>query len=433
MSQRMIRQIALCGAAALMTSTASAQYFPGSTIDPCAPAQTVAVPQQCVMTCQPALVPVAQTCYQTVPVTEYQQVQRTVERPVVETRYVDQEVTAYRPITEARVAEVPITQYQNVTEYQCVTRDMGQWVTHRECVYRPSPCEYDPRPGLMGGMNRWGYSMRTAFSPAFRTRREYVPNYVAQNIPVTRQVAIPGTRQVTYNVTRMEAYQTTRKVAVNSVRMVAEQVTEMQPVTVMRTVPTGTRVAYVSPSSLGTATASRTVLGPTADPLASQRASVATGQPTTVRARTADARSGEAFERNRSTTQPYENKTGTEAFKRDGETFPKDANTFPPSTQIQQQNFIPNTTQVGPVTRHDELWEAPVQQQAPSSVEPARLQIPSSAQPVSARPVNMQPPVRPAKNIPSVARVNQWAGRPNPNALPLSPVVPTPGVSVAVD
>ena len=83
MSQRMIRQIALCSAAALFTSTASAQFFPGSTIDPCAPAQTVALPQQCVMTCQPApLVPVAQTCYQTVPVTEYQQVQRTVERPV---------------------------------------------------------------------------------------------------------------------------------------------------------------------------------------------------------------------------------------------------------------------------------------------------------------------------------------------------------------
>lgn len=423
MSQRMIRQIALCSVFALSASNASAQYFPGGTIDPCAPA----VPQQCVMTCQPALVPVAQTCYQSVPVTEYQQVQRTVERPVVETRYVDQEVTAYRPITETRVAEVPITQYQNVTEYQCVTRDMGQWVAHRECVYRPSPCEYDPRPGLLGGLNRWGYSMRTAFSPSFRTRREYVPNYVAQTIPVTRQVAIPGTRQVTYNVTRMEAYQTTRKVAVNSVRMVAEQVTEMQPVTVMRTVPTGTRVAYVSPSSLGTATASRTVLGPTPDPLASQRASVATGQPTTVRARTADARNNEAFER-RSTTQPYENKSGTEAFKREGE-----PSTFPPTTGIQQQNFNPNTSQVGPVTRHDELWEAPVQQQAPSSVEPARLQIPSSAQPVSARPANMQPPVRPAKNIPSVARVNQWAGRPNPNALPISPVRPTPGVSVAVD
>lgn len=428
MSQRMIRQIALCSAFALVASPASAQFFPGSTIDPCAPAHTVAVPQQCVMTCQPALVPVAQTCYQTVPVTEYKPVQRTVERPVVETRYVDQEVTAYRPITETRVAEVPITQYQNVTEYQTVTRDMGQWFTHRECIHRPSPCQYDPRPGLLGGLNRFGYSMRTAFSPSVRTRREYVPNYVAQTIPVTRQVAIPGTRQVTYNVTKMEAYQTTRKVAVNSVRMVAEQVTEMQPVTVMRTIPTGTRVAYVSPSSLGTATASRTV-----DPLASQRASIATGQPTPVRSRTADLRGNEAFER-RSTSPPYDaNKAGQEAFKRDGEPFKNDTQ-FPPKTgQIQQNNFIPSTSQLGPVTRHDELWEAPIEQQAPSSVEPARLQIPSSAQPVSARPVNIEPPARPAKSIPSVARVSQWSQRPHTNALPQNREDSAPGVSVAVD
>jgi hypothetical protein len=353
---------------------------------------------------------------------------------VVETRYVDQEVTAYRPVTETRVAEVPITQYQNVTEYQTVTRDMGQWLTHRECIYRPSPCQYDPRPGLLGGLNRFGYSMRTAFSPSIRTRREYVPNYVAQTIPVTRQVAIPGTRQVTYNVTRMEAYQTTRKVAVNSVRMVAEQVTEMQPVTVMRTIPTGTRVAYVSPSSLGTATASRTVLGPTPDPLASQRASVATGQPTVVPPRTANARGAEAFERTRSTSQPYDaNKTAPEAFKRDGEAFPKDASPFPPTTgQIQQQNLvIPSTSQLGPVTRHDELWEAPVQQETPSSVEPARLQIPSNAQPVSAHPQGYQPPVRPSKNIPSVARVNQWSGR--SQTLPQTPALSAPGVSVAVD
>ena len=76
MFQNMLRQIALCGAATLISSTAFAQFFPGSSFDPCAPARpvamTAAVPQQCVMTCQPApLVPVAQTCYQTVPVTEF--------------------------------------------------------------------------------------------------------------------------------------------------------------------------------------------------------------------------------------------------------------------------------------------------------------------------------------------------------------------------
>jgi hypothetical protein len=319
MFQRMIHHAALCGIAVLSTSSASAQFFPGSSIDPCAPArpvafaQVAAIPQQCTMTCQPALVPVAQTCYQTVPVTEYQEIKRTVERPVVETRYVDQEVTAYRPITEARVQEVPIVNYQSVTEYQTVTRDMGQWVTQRECISRPAPCQYDPRPGILGGMNRFGYSLRSAFTPSFRTRRDYVPNYVAQTIPITRQVAIPGTRQVTYNVTRMEPYQTTRKVAVNSVRMVAEEFTQMQPVTVMRTVPTGTRVAYVSPASLGTATASL----PTGVN-GSQSAAIANGPLTPVRPRTADARNGDHFDRSRPTTQPYENNKTGEAFRRTG-------------------------------------------------------------------------------------------------------------------
>lgn len=169
MFQRMFRQVALCGAFALLTSSASAQYFPGSSFDPCAPARPVAslgfapvastsfaaapisasLQQQCVTTCQPApLVPVAQQCYQTVPTVEYQEVKRTVERPVVETRYVDQTYTAYRPVSESRVAEVPTVNYQNVTEYQTVTRDQGQWVSHRECIQRPLPCQYDNRPGF---------------------------------------------------------------------------------------------------------------------------------------------------------------------------------------------------------------------------------------------------------------------------------------------
>ena len=428
MFRNMLRQIALCGAASLISSTAFAQFFPGSSFDPCAPARPVAVTaaigQQCVMTCQPApLVPVAQTCYQTVPVTEYQEVKRTVERPVVETRYVDQEVTAYRPITETRVAEVPTVNYQNVTDYQTVTRDMGQWLTHRECINRPSPCQYDPRPGLFGGLNRFGYSMRSAFTPNYRTRREYIPNYVAQTIPVTRQVAIRGSRQVTYNVTKMEPYKTTRKVAVNSVRMVAEEVTAMQPVTVMKTVPTGTRVTYVSPSSIGTRAA---LGGPT--PAGSQNASVAGGRETTVRSRTADAKNGEAFERKTRATSnpPYDNNNpqGAQPFRRDGEAFKKDAGPgpFPTSGSIQNESVIQNTTHVLPVTRHSELWEEPEVQQIPTSAaeKPEPSLMPS--------PVQTQPPVRPSRSIPSIVRVNQWTKRSADG-----PILSTPGVSVAVD
>ncbi len=431
MFQRMIGQIALCGAAALVTSSAAAQFFPGSRIDPCAPARPVAsaslvqvasaVPMQhCVTTCTPALVPVAQTTYQTVPVTEYQPVKRTVQRPVVETRYVDQEVTAYRPITETRSAEVPTVNYHNVTEYQTVTRDTGNWLTTRECINRPTPCQYDPRPGLLGGLNRFGYSLRSAFTPNFRTRRQYVPNYVAQAVPVTRQVAVQGTRQVTYNVTRMEPYKTTRKVAVNSVRMVAEEVTEMHPVTVMRSIPTGTRVAYVSPSSLS---ASRTALAPQADPAGS----VAGGRQTVVPSRSANLRNDETQHfnrRDRSPANPYDNSN-----KAPANTFPKDGENFQPSTQIQNQNMIQNTshTEAAPVTRHAELWETPKSQKAPASSAGPAMTPPMT----NPRPVTAAPPVRPTKSIPSIVRVSRWTRRPAP--APSGPALPSPGVSVAVD
>ncbi len=430
MFHRMIRPVALCGFVVLGTSSASAQFFPGSSIDPCAPAVPVAattctqvaalpaafVPQQrCVTICQPEpLVPVAQTTYQTVPVTEYQPVKRTVERPVVETNYVDQEVTAYRPITETRVSQVPTVNYHNVTEYHTVTRDMGQWVTQRECINRISPCQYDGRPGLAGEMNRFGYSLRSAFSPSFRTRRDYVPNYVAQAVPVTRQVAVPGTRQVTYNVTKLEPYKTTRKVAVNSVRMVAEQVTEMHPVTVMRTIPTGTRVAYVPHSSLGRATASL--------PGGPRSAS------TVVRSRTADARN-EEYIRNRPAGTPAYDANNPKPFRRT-EPF-RDETKVPPATgQIQHENIIQNTSQLDQPTQHAELWESPAMQHTPTSAaEPAKPQYNTTA-----RPVTPQPPVRPSRSIPSIVRVNRWTRHPQAMPSPtFAPKLATPGISVAVD
>ncbi len=426
MFQRMIRQAALCGMAALWTSTATAQFFPGQSFDPCAPAvpvaattftQVAAVPQQCVTTCTPALVPVAQTVYQTVPVTEYQEVKRTVQRPVVETRYVDQEVTAYRPVTETRVAEVPTVAYQNVTEYKTVTRDMGQWMTMREYVPQLTPCQYDPRPGLFGSLNRFGYSLRSAFTPNYRTRRQYLPNYVAQTIPVTRQVAIPGTKQVTYNVTKLEPYKTTRKVAVNSVRMVAEEVTQLQPVTVMRTVPTGTRLAYVPPTTLGTATA-----------LGAQNGAVASGEPTPVRSRTADARNAEHFDRSRPASgNNYDPNKGKDPFRRNSNTFqPSDDTPFPPTTQLERKDLLQNTSQVAPVTQYDDLWEEPIRQPS-SPVEPARLEVSPNAKPLTG-----EPPQRFSRTIPSIVRVNQWSKTSDATPRQSAPRQ-TPGISVAVD
>lgn len=195
--------------------------------------------------CAPAMVaqPVTETVMQQVPVTEYRQVRQTVRKPVIQTTYVDQPGTEYRQIVEQKTVNVPTCSYQNVTECQTVQRNCGQWVTKWHCNQKISPCAYDNRPGLMGEMNRIGFATRQAFTPTQYATREYVQQTVAQQVQVTRQVAIQGTKQVTYNVPRTIAVQTTRKVAVNTMKYVDEEVVVMQPVTVVKSIPT-TRTSY---------------------------------------------------------------------------------------------------------------------------------------------------------------------------------------------
>lgn len=213
--------------------------------------------------------PVTETVMQQVPVTEYRQVRQTVRKPVMQTAYVDQPVTEYRQIVEQKTVNVPTCSYQNVTEYQTVQRNCGQWVTKWHCNQKIDPCQYDNRPGLMGEMNRLGFATRQAFTPTQFATREYVNQTVAQQVPVTRRVAIQGTRQVTYNVPRTVAVQATRKVAVNTMKYVDEEVVVMQPVTVVKSIPT-TRTSYrfvPAGSTLALAPASTdTALRPTPEP-----------------------------------------------------------------------------------------------------------------------------------------------------------------------
>lgn len=253
MSGNVSRSLSVLTVLATLVSaqSARAQWYPGS--NPC----------ECVQ-------PVTQPVYQTVPVTELQQVTRTVEVPHVETEWVDEEVTAYREVVEPRTVEVPTVAYQSVTECQTVQQNAGFWTTRLEHRPKVAPCQYDNRPGVMGWLNRTGYSIRSAFTPTVKAHREYVPQTVTRAIPVTRQVAIPSTRQVTYNVSKMVPYTTTRKVARNRVTMVKRDVIEQRPVTVMRTVPAGARTTFLSTPLYGVP-AARTVLAPTSDPISSAR------------------------------------------------------------------------------------------------------------------------------------------------------------------
>lgn len=266
---------AVAGAVILASSTvASAQWF--STPNACA--------------CAPVArrVPVVQQCYRQVPVTEYQQVKQKVRRPITEVEYVEQPVTRWRPVTETKTVDVPVTQYQDVVEYKTVARPCGQWMTNYYRNPKMTPCQYDPRPTPAGMLNRAAYRIRSSLTPSVIARRQFIPQTVAQQVPVRRRVAVQSVQQRTYQVTKYVKEQTTQKVAVNRVRWVEDEVIALKPVTVVKTVPT-TRTAwtwqtYGAPTATAWVTApaaTTTALRPSADPISRSARSDTTDQPAT--------------------------------------------------------------------------------------------------------------------------------------------------------
>lgn len=211
----------------------------------------------CCRPCRPACPPPpVQQCYRTIPVTEYREVQQTVQRPDYYTDYEERDVTEYRRVCETQTVQVPTVCYQTVTEHRTVQRDCGRWVSHVECRPKLAPCDYDNRPDILGALNRTAYSVRMAFTPDTVTHRTWQPNIVTQQIPVTRQVAVRGVKNVQHQVARIVPVTTRKQVAVTKMRMVCQNITLRQPVTVFRTVPVGTGYAFAAPINANTATAS---------------------------------------------------------------------------------------------------------------------------------------------------------------------------------
>jgi hypothetical protein len=221
-----------------------------------------------------------------VPVVEYQPVKQVVRRAIPEVQMVEKQFTEYVPVTEQKTVEVPTVSYQDITEQRQVTKNMGYWQTKYAANCKPRPCDYDSRPNFLGWMNRTGFQMRSAFQPSHVATREYVARTCVQTIPVTRRVAVQGTKQVTYNVTSYTAKTVNRQVPVTKVTYRDEEVTVQRPMTVMRTVPIGSQMAY-APGAYGTAYLpygaypTQIVTGPSPDPIGTAR------QPND-RARTAD-------------------------------------------------------------------------------------------------------------------------------------------------
>ncbi len=269
---------------AYSTGFSTASYGGGSysTVSGCTPIQSVAyappvyqtaavecTPVQQVQTvavCEPPrMVAVPRQVTDRVPVTKYVSVAETVKRPRTVTRYEEREFTEMIPQTETRTAMAQQVNYRPVQSTRQVIKDAGHWQTRRIANPRVSPCVYDPRPGFAGSMNRFGYNVRSMFTPRFTTQRQYVPQQMACNVTTTNQVAEVTNVPRTYQVTTMVPTVKKRQVAVQEVVWEDQQVTAMKPVTeyreVSRTVynylPSTDPVAVAYLSGRGTTTALR--------------------------------------------------------------------------------------------------------------------------------------------------------------------------------
>ncbi len=245
-------------------ATASLASAPAAfAANPCAPIAMAAI-NPC-----PVMQAIPETVYRDVQVTAYQAVKKTVKTPVVRTVYEDQEVTGYRQIMEPRTVEVPSVTYQQVQECQPMTVNKSYWQTVYQPVAKTTPCQYDGRANFAGWFNRTAYSMRMAMTPNYIPQRQFVPNVIAYNQPVTRTVAVPTTREVTYNVAKMVPYTTTQRVAKQIVVDEDREVTAYEPYTTTKTVAVGTRTRYAMIDPLGGG-GTATALAPTPDRTAAQ-------------------------------------------------------------------------------------------------------------------------------------------------------------------
>jgi hypothetical protein len=350
---------AVVSALLLNTPAVEAQFYNGgcSTCGPVAAAPAAS--------CTP-IQPVYSACYQTVPVTTYKREKRTVEVPEYKTEYENRDVTIYKPVTTQRTVEVPTVSYRTVMENRVINRDMGRWMTNYTPVQKHSPCQVDPRPGMIGWLNRTGYSFRNSFTPNYRTTRQYVPRMVTCNVPVSRQVAVQGTKRVVVNDTKMVAHKTTERVAVRKLVMRTVEQTVLRPQVAYRTVPIGTSLAYGRtgnmmayggfgyPGSTNTAliieddASTRTARRPEPDPIGGTRSAEAFPEdpaPTRTGERTFDRNTSES--ENKFQRSSYQSLPPAEApaLKR-APTFPSDSDIKPSyptfdSTQRSRSRIAP--------------------------------------------------------------------------------------------
>lgn len=251
-----------CGMSYAPSAYSTASYGGGCG---CGTAAVAQVSNPCAVAVAPAPVatactyvqPVRETVYRQMPVTKYRSVQKTAQRPVYKTAYEERDVTVYKTVNEQKTVDVPYTTYQTVQSCQTAQVDRSRWQTKYVATQKCAPCQYDSRPGFTGWMNRTGYELRSAFTPKYVARREYVPNVQNVSYAVNRRVPITASRKVTYNVARVVPTVEKQRVAVMKLEQEDYTYTAQVPYTEMQTVAVGTQTRYAYVNGDGTtATAS---------------------------------------------------------------------------------------------------------------------------------------------------------------------------------
>ena len=177
--------------------------------------------------------------------TQTRQERYMVQRPVWEERIHEQQQVVRRAVTDTVMQEQQVTAYEQQTTLATQYVDQGGYVN--SYVFRPGATQtrlrwlagaYYPEPTTgqpvwhRGGLH-W---VPTQAPGTYQVQQQYVPNVVAQQVPVTQIVARPITQQVPVQVMRYQDEVVTQRIPQKVLRMENQEEIREVPFTVRRPV-----------------------------------------------------------------------------------------------------------------------------------------------------------------------------------------------------
>ena len=144
---------------------------------------------------------------------QYREQRKVVMRPIEETSSRVQRTVVRKPVTKTVMQPRSYTTYQPVTTMQTQVTDTGSYVN--QSVYQPGtvqnrlrwiPGSYvtDPVTGVTSWKRGGFHWIPYQNAGRYRTYRQYVPNLVSREVPVTRYVAKVVTEEHPVQVTTFE-------------------------------------------------------------------------------------------------------------------------------------------------------------------------------------------------------------------------------------